>query len=180
MNTRKWSDEMLAAMNVPASMMPERIVPSSEVVGGLSKEASKEIGLAAGTPVCAGGVDCVVATLGMRVLKPGEHVAIIGTSMTWGFIYQQDMPSRDLISMPYVKDPLELTFSFGGAATSGALPKWFRDNFAQIEKQNEKTRRTPSGAEKKVAHILSEGLIVLPYLGERSPIWDVNANDIGL
>jgi sugar (pentulose or hexulose) kinase len=138
MNTRKWSDEMLAAMNVPVSMMPERLVPSSEVVGGLSKEASKEIGLLEGTPVCAGGVDCVVATLGMGILKPGEHVAIIGTSMTWGFIYQQDIPSRDLISMPYVKDPLELTFSFGGAATSGALPKWFRDNFAQIEMQNEK------------------------------------------
>jgi xylulokinase len=180
MNTRKWSDEMLAAMNVPAWMMPERIVPSCEVVGGLSKEASMEVGLAAGTPVCAGGVDCVVATLGMGVLKPGEHVAIIGTSMTWGFIYQQDLPSRELISMPYVKDPLELTFSFGGAATSGALPKWFRDNFAQIEKQNEENggENAYQALEKKAGQIPpgSEGLIVLPYfMGERSPIWDVNA-----
>jgi ribulokinase len=180
LNTHKWSDEMLNAMNIPASMMPERIVPSSEVVGGLSKEAANEMGLVAGTPVCAGGVDCVVATLGMGVLKPGEHVAIIGTSMTWGFIYQQDKPSRDLISMPYVKDPLEFTFSFGGAATSGALPKWFRDNFAQIEKQNEKNggENAYQVLEKTAARIPSgsEGLIVLPYfMGERSPIWDVNA-----
>jgi ribulokinase len=179
-NTRKWSDEMLEAMSIPISSMPERVVPSSEIVGGLSKEAAKEIGLTAGTPVCAGGVDCTVATLGMGVLQPGEHVAIIGTSMTWGFIYQQDKPSRELISMPYVKDPLELTFSFGGAATSGALPKWFRDNFAQIEKQEEKNggENAYQALEKSAVRIPSgsEGLIVLPYfMGERSPIWDVNA-----
>lgn len=180
MNTHKWSDEMLSALNIPSSMMPQRIVPSSEIVGGLSKLVSEELGLLEGTPVCAGGVDCVVATLGMGVLQPGEHVAIIGTSMTWGFIYQQEKPGKELITMPYVKDPLSLSFSFGGAATSGALPKWFRDNFAQIEMQNERNNgeNAYQALEKKAKEIPvgSEQLIVLPYfMGERSPIWDVNA-----
>ena len=175
-----WSDEMLNAMGIPRSMMPERIVESSEIVGGLTNRAAGELGLLPGTPVCAGGVDCAVATLGLGVFEPGSYAATIGTSMCAALIHDEPIVSEGLIEMPYVKDARRLSYSFGGGSTAGAIIKWFRDNFAELEKQAEE-----EGGENAYAVLDnmageippgSEGLIVLPYfMGERSPIWDTNA-----
>ncbi len=178
--TRSWSKQMLEAMGIPERFMPERIVPSGEVVGKLTDKAAKEIGLVSGIPVLAGGIDCIVATLGAGVLDPGQHVAMIGTSMAWGFVHDKPLGPKGLITMPYVKDSTELLYSFGGAATAGALLKWFRDNFAQAEVVNEK--KTGVNAyqvlDKEAEGISagSKGLVILPYfMGERSPIWDLTA-----
>lgn len=61
-----------------------------------------------------------MATLGLGVTRPGQHVAVIGTSMTWGFVHGGGETGRELITMPYVKDAADLLFTFGGAATAGA------------------------------------------------------------
>src|SRR5208283_5217321 len=81
MGARAWSPEMLAALGIPKTIMPERLVESTAVVGGLTPEWASRLGLAAGTPVVAGGVDAAVATFAAGVTQPGQHVAIIGTSM---------------------------------------------------------------------------------------------------
>ena len=67
-----WSIEMLDALGIPAAMMPERLVDSTDVVGGLTANAAQRLGLAAGTPVVAGGVDAAVATLAAGVTQPGS------------------------------------------------------------------------------------------------------------
>lgn len=180
---RCWSEEMLDAMGIPRSMMPERIVESSAVVGGLTESAAAKLGLCSGTPVCAGGVDCVVATLGLGVFEPGRYVAAIGTSMCAALVHDRPLHAKGLIEMPYTFDSKHLSYSFGGAATAGALIKWFRDNFAQSEKRAEE-----QGGESayKVLDLEagklspgSGGLVVLPYfMGERSPVWDTNARGL--
>ena len=121
-----------------------------------------------------------MATLSAGVLREGQHAAMIGTSMCWGFIHAGAPASPGLISMPYVLDDREMTYTFGGAATAGAVIRWFRDTLGDSE-----VARAAAGgpsayellageAEKIAAG--SEGLIALPYfMGERSPIWDVNA-----
>jgi xylulokinase len=81
MNRHYWSYELMDDMGIPRSMMPENIVESRDVVGELTAEAANEVGLLEGTPVCAGGVDCGVASFGLGVFEPGEYVAAIGTSM---------------------------------------------------------------------------------------------------
>lgn len=177
---RTWSGEMLDAMGIPRSMMPERIVESSDIVGGLTQEAAGELGLKEGTPVCAGGVDCVVATLGLGIFEPGRYAATIGTSMCAALVHDKPINAEGLIEMPYVKDAKKLSYSFGGAATAGALIKWFRDNFAEEEKNIEiKGGENAYKALDKAAEAIapgSNGLIVLPYfMGERSPVWDTNA-----
>ncbi|MDR1932099.1 MAG: FGGY-family carbohydrate kinase [Spirochaetales bacterium] len=177
---RGWSEELLAAMDIPLSMMPQRIVESSGIVGVLNKKAAQTLGLKEGTPVCAGGVDCVVATLGLGVFEPGVYAAAIGTSMCAALVHDKPIPAEGLIEMPYVKDAKTLSYSFGGAATAGALIKWFRDNFGQPEKAAEKTGGPDAYAalDKTAKSVAagSEGLILLPYfMGERSPVWDTGA-----
>src|SRR6185295_14522653 len=86
-----------------------------------------------GLPVFSGGVDAAVATLSAGVLREGQHAAMIGTSMCWGFIHAGAPASPGLISMPYVLDDRAMTYTFGGAATAGAVIRWFRDTLGGTE-----------------------------------------------
>jgi xylulokinase len=66
-----------------------------------------------------------------------------------------------------------MVYTFGGAATAGAVIRWFRDTLG--ETRGPSAYELLAGEAAKIA-AGSEGLIALPYfMGERSPIWDVNA-----
>jgi ribulokinase len=181
MHRGQWSQEMLDALGIPARMMPARLVASSDVVGGLTVAAAERLGLQAGTPVIAGGVDAAVATLAAAVTRPGQHVAMIGSSMCWGYITQKVDARHGLVSMPHVFGNPRDAYAFGGAIAAGAAVTWFRDHFCRDETQaatargvdvhdllDAGAREIPAGA---------EGILFLPYLmGERSPVWDARAS----
>lgn len=178
---RTWSDEALQMLGIPRRLMPDRLVQSSDVVGPLLPAWATRLGLLAGTPVVAGGVDAAVATLAAGAARPGNHVAMIGTSMCWGTIRPQVDARHGLISMPHVFNGAQDLYVFGGAITAGASVTWFRETFCQAE--------IAAGAAQGIdPHALLErdaaplppggdGLLFLPYLmGERSPVWDPQAS----
>lgn len=178
---RTWSETALDMLGIPRSMMPDRLVECSEIVGGLLPEMAAKLGLKAGTPIVAGGVDAAVATLAAGVIAPGDHVAMLGTSMCWGYINPDVDAKHGLISMPYVINGLQDNYIFGGAITAGAAISWFRNNFCQQEV--EQARRDNIDVhqllEQQALQVKagSEGVMFLPYLmGERSPIWDPQAS----
>ncbi|MHA6574759.1 FGGY-family carbohydrate kinase [Pseudomonas yamanorum] len=178
---RDWSAEMLAALEIPLAMMPERLLYSGEVVGGLLEEWAQRLGLQTGTPILAGGVDAAMATLAAGVTLPGNHVAMIGTSMCWGYLNQQVDARHGLVSMPHVYNGHQDLYIFGGAITAGASVSWFREQFCQAEEQQARDTGQDSLwlLEQSAAKIPagSEGLLFLPYLmGERSPVWDDRAS----
>lgn len=180
MNTRTWSKELLVEMGIPESMMPQKIVESSDVAGTLTSEAARELGLWEGMPVCAGGIDCGAANIGLGVLEPGIYAAAIGTSMCAALISDQPVEGEDLIIWPYLYKAKELSYYFGGASTAGAIVKWFRNTFAEFDYENEKAGgKNAYQVLDQLAEAISpgsEGLIVLPYfMGERSPLWDPDA-----
>lgn len=180
LKARTWSEECCERLGVPVAILPQRIVESSDVVGEITADAAELTGLTAGTPVVAGGIDAAVATLSAGAFDKGNHVAMIGTSMCWGVVHEGESVSPQLVSMPYVAYPSTKVYTFGGAATAGAVIRWFRDQFGSIE-----VARASQGNEN--AYILLDGeaakippgsdrLVVLPYfMGERSPIWDSDA-----
>ncbi|XBS69480.1 FGGY-family carbohydrate kinase [Acerihabitans sp. KWT182] len=182
MNARRWSDAALDMLGIPRRFMPDRLVDSSAVVGGLLPSAADELGLLPETPVMAGGVDAAVATLAAGVMAPGDHVAMIGTSMCWGYINPEVDAANRLVSMPYVINSRRDNYIFGGAGTAGAAVSWFRDTFCQSEVRA--AAQTP-GVDahdllERQAHGVdagSGGVLFLPYLmGERSPLWDPYAS----
>jgi xylulokinase len=179
-----WSGEMLDLLGIPRTMMPERLVASHEIVGKLTPEAGARVGLPAGVPVLGGGVDAAMATFAAGVTRRGQHVAMIGTSMCWGFITREVDPKHGLVSMPYVFGAADDLYVFGGASTAGGTVTWFRELLRGDDAASSTTcaaadpadlatleagaRDIPAGA---------EGLVFLPYLmGERSPIWDGRAS----
>ncbi len=180
MNTRTWSETLMKEMGIPLDMMPERIVESTDIVGGLTKQIAAELGLIENTPVIASGIDCGAANIGLGVFEPGIFAAAIGTSMCAALISDKPIKGKGLIVWPYLYNAKKLSYYFAGGATAGAIIKWFRNTLCDLEVELEKDGG-PSAyyvldklAEKLPAG--SDGLIVLPYfMGERSPIWDTDA-----
>ncbi len=178
---RTWSHTMLDALGIPRSMMPPRLVESSAIVAPLTSASARRLGLPIGTPVVAGGVDAAVATLAAGARRPGNHVAMIGTSMCWGTI-RPNVDARDgLIAMPHVLNGLRDLYVFGGAITAGASVTWFRENFcaAEVAEGRERGIDPHHLLEERAASVApgSDGIVFLPYLmGERSPVWDANAS----
>lgn len=176
-----WSKDACAALGLDLRLLPERLVRSSETVGTLTRAAAGRLGLTEGTPVIAGGVDAAMATFAAGVTRAGQHVAMIGSSMCWGYITPDVDARRGLVSMPYVYGSSRERYVFGGAITAGASVTWFRDVMASHESAaavaqgtdlhdvlESEARQVPPGA---------EGIVFLPYLmGERSPIWDGEAS----
>ncbi|MDP9045158.1 MAG: FGGY-family carbohydrate kinase [Pseudomonadota bacterium] len=178
---RGWSDESLGMLGIARSLMPDRLVESSAQVGSLLPEWADRLGLPIGLPVVAGGVDAAVATLAAGAARPGNHVAMIGTSMCWGTIRQEVDARHGLISMPHVFNGAHDLYVFGGAITAGASVTWFRETFCQAEIAAGRAQGVdPHALLERDAVALapgSDGLLFLPYLmGERSPVWDAQAS----
>ena len=177
---RCWSQSLLEALGLDARLMPERLLYSGEVVGGLLAEPASRLGLAPATPVLAGGVDAAMATFAAGATRPGKHVAMLGTSMCWGHLNPSADARHGLVSFPHVYRGDRDLYSFGGALTAGASISWFRDLFAQGNDNEAGRQADPHAAFECLAAAVppgSDGLLFLPYLmGERSPIWDARAS----
>lgn len=77
--SRRWQSEVLLAAGVPIGWFPTQIAADA-VVGGLSADAAAGCGLAAGTPVIAGGPDGSVG-IGLLLGSSGHGIAdVAGTT----------------------------------------------------------------------------------------------------
>jgi xylulokinase len=79
LRTREWSREILEACEIPFEWLP-RTHEGPETTGVISASASSVTGLAAGTPVVAGGGDQAAGAVGMGAVEPGIVSLTVGTS----------------------------------------------------------------------------------------------------
>lgn len=172
---KEWSEETVKALGLSVEKLPDKIIKSTDVAGRIEKEFAAVTGLHEGTPVISGGIDAPVAQLSGGAVNRKEHVAMVGTSMCWGFLHGGDHVSPGLVSFPYIIDGEDTIYTFGGGATSGAVPDWFAKQF-ENEYSDKKIEFEKLGKEAAGISPGSEGLLVLPYfMGERSPIWNPDA-----
>jgi autoinducer 2 (AI-2) kinase len=76
---RTWSEEVLSAFDVPASILPA-LHPSGAAVGTVHARAAADTGIPEGTPVFTGGADTQCALLGSGAVAAGDTAAILGTT----------------------------------------------------------------------------------------------------
>lgn len=67
---RRWSREMLEAVDLPSSLLPD-LGESAEILGRVTDDAAAFTGLAAGTPVVGGGGDNACGAAGVGAVAPG-------------------------------------------------------------------------------------------------------------
>jgi xylulokinase len=156
---RRWSDEVLAALEIPREWLPP-VLESPEVSGRAGE----------GVPVAAGAGDQPAGAIGVGVDRPGPLSVALGTS---GVVFAA-LPA-------YAADPEGRVHAFCHAvpgawhamgvmlSAAGSL-HWLRDTIApgaSFETLTGEAERWPPGA---------EGLAFAPYLtGERTPHADPDA-----
>ncbi|MFW9910019.1 MAG: xylulokinase [Candidatus Thorarchaeota archaeon] len=179
---KSWSSRMLDKLDIPKEKLP-RAVESGIILGSVSKEASKQCGLTAGTPVVAGGGDQQCAALGVGVVDEGSIKATTGTG-TFILAHSREMrldpQMRVLCSRHVVPDSFVIEASM---FTTGSALRWFRDHLATEERNVAGDRGVDpyeimtSAAESIPAG--SEGVIHIPhFVGAGAPYWNPNARGV--
>ena len=74
-----WNKGLLKMYKVDPAHMPE-IIDCTDLVGGLTKKAAQELGLAEGTSVFGGGGDTTFVNIGAGCTTPGDTHIYVGTS----------------------------------------------------------------------------------------------------
>jgi xylulokinase len=151
---------------------------STEIAGAVTEAAAQETGLAPGTPVTAGAVDAAAEALSVGVTEPGDLMVMYGTTLFFILVTDRPVPDDRMWATGYVL-PGRYDIA-GGMATSGAITRWFRDEFGAAEVAAEAGGGSNAyAALAEAAGAItpgSDGLICLPYFsGERTPIQDPDA-----
>lgn len=173
----KWDEEVLSILQLEESRLSEP-VPTTYVIQNLVVEICKKTGLTPQNSFVVGASDGCLANLGSNAVEKGVAAATIGTSGAVRVVF--DKPVTDEKERIFCYYLSEDKYVVGGAINNGGIVyRWFRDEFAEIEKEkaeklnidpyvllNERIEKTKPG---------SEGLIFLPFLtGERAPYWNAN------
>ncbi|HXW81532.1 MAG TPA: FGGY family carbohydrate kinase [Acidimicrobiales bacterium] len=168
-STGKWSDQLIEALGLDRSKLPE-IVASSSVIGKVGKAAAEQTGLPGGTPVVGGSGDMMCQLLASGLTRSGRVTVVSGTSSIVATAAAQ--PSAD----PRVMNLRLATgdwarFGIGDAA--GVSFRWFADHLCGAAPTSgpDQVRDLYDRLTAEAATVApgSEGLLFFPYLlGERT------------
>jgi autoinducer 2 (AI-2) kinase len=134
LKTRVWDRSIAKRCGLRDDIFPD-VVECGTVVAKVSAAAAAETGLAAGTPLVAGGGDCQLGTLGVGVVDAGQ-AAIFGGSF-WQYEFNTECgkpsPKYDIRvnchAIPSLWQYEALAFN------PGLVMRWYRDGFCQEEKR---------------------------------------------
>jgi len=179
---RRWSGEMLKALEIPRQWLPE-VTESPQVSACVSARAASETGLLEGTPVVGGGGDQAAQAVGTGIVAEGVVSVTLGTS---GVVFAA--------SETYRVEPEGRLHAFchavpgmwhlmGVMLSAAGSFRWYRDTLGDVERvrAEESGRDSYDLLTEAAAEVPPgcEGLLFLPYLtGERTPYPDPNARGV--
>lgn len=180
---RKFDGDILAQLGIDSSILPE-LVACEDIIGETTGKAALETGLCKGIKVAGGQVDCNAGWLGGGAIEAGDVQINLGTCGNIGVIHDGKKDFiKSMIHFPYTINSESTYITAATTTTGGQSLRFLRDGFSQLEVAIENLAGISSyklldmEAEKVAPG--SNGLIILPYLmGERTPIWDVNARGV--
>ena len=176
-HTKQWDKEILEKVGFPESMFPP-LYDAWEKVGEVTAEASKETGLAEGTPVFAGTDDASPVAITTGSTKDGQCYLSIGSGGNIVANSAAIISHPTCILYPHCIPGLNMIVTV--LSSTGVSYKWMRNNFAQAEiAVSQLTGDDPYVYLDKEASLSkpgSGGIIFLPYMeGDYTPNNDVNA-----
>lgn len=177
-----WHRPFLEALEIPSEKLP-RACSGMEPAGAVTGEAAKLTGLKPGTPVVAGCMDTVAASVGCGVIDAGECFVIMGTAARVCTTLLEPRFDRRFMNCSHSAPGRWL--AIGALNGVGSSWRWIRDTFGQPElaaaARSGQDAYDLLTAEAATAPPGSKGLLFLPYIsGERTPIWNPKARSVFL
>jgi xylulokinase len=176
---RCWSEELLAALDVPRAWLPE-VTESPVASAKVSAVSAAETGLKTGTPVVGGGGDQAAQAVGTGSAVEGIVSVTIGTSGVVFATCNAYRPEPQGRLHAFCHAAPGVWHLMGVMLAAGGSFRWFRDTLGEPER----AQAAASGgdaydlltAAAGNAPAGCEGLLFLPYLcGERTPYPDPHA-----
>ena len=163
-HTRSWDEDLLKALNIPRSMLPE-VKSSSEVYGQTTSPI-------AGVPIAGIAGDQQSALFGQMCHKPGMAKNTYGTGcfllMNTG---PEAVPSKNnlLTTIAWRRGDQTIYALEGSVFIAGAVVQWLRDGLKLI--------RTSAEVEALAAEVPDNGGVYLvpAFAGLGAPHWDAYA-----
>ncbi|MGC9347544.1 MAG: FGGY-family carbohydrate kinase [Anaerolineae bacterium] len=183
----RFDRDMLAEIGIDPGILPD-IYRCEDIVGEVTPEAAAQTGLVPGIPVAAGQVDCNASWVGAGAIEMGDFQSNLGSVGNFGIVHRDvdfnfSEIGRLMINFPYTVDSESNYVTVPTTMTGGQCIRYLRDEFSQYEAEVERVLGTSAydllNLEAADVPPGSDGLIILPFLmGERTPIWDVNARGV--
>jgi xylulokinase len=173
----RWSSEILSAVDVPITFLPE-VGGSAEILGRVTQTAASATGLSVDTPVVGGGSDNASGPAGVGVIKPCEAVASWGTSGTVLAPTSQPIVDPGLRAHTFCHVAPGVWYLIGVVLSAGGAFAWYRDNLARELAEGDDHSRAHVALNDEAAAVApgADGVTFLPYLqGERTPHRDASA-----
>ncbi len=196
-DTRKghegWSRTVCKLVDVNPEHLAE-IVPCTEVVGGLTKEAADELGLPEGTPVFGGGGDATLIGVGAGAVRPGDTHIYSGTSGWVSTVVEKQTVDTGAMIAAIVGAEAGRYNYFAEHETSGKCLEWVKNHLAldeiDIYLEKRDVTQCPENFEEAYTSLYdylskvikdtpagSNGVLFTPWLhGNRCPFEDPNAS----
>ena len=180
MRASAWDEDLCRRIGLDPGKLPP-IFDSHAIVGTVTRQAAAQTGLAAGTPVAAGGLDAACGALGVGVLHAGETQEQGGQAGGMSICIEQYHADPRLILGHHVVPGRWLLQ--GGSVGGGGVMRWLEAELGEPERRRAAGAGTSSFFEldQLAATVPAgcEGVVFLPYLaGERSPIWNEAARGV--
>jgi xylulokinase len=160
---RTWSDEMLAAFDIPRSWLPE-LCESPDVCAHVSDSGAAATGLKVGTPIVGGAGDQPAQAIGSGIISRGQTSLTVGTSGVAFTATDEYLPEPEGRLHTFCHAIPGAWFSMGVMLSAAGGLRWLHDELtpgASYDDLNSKAASVPAG---------SQGLLFAPYLsGERHP-----------
>ncbi|MEG2860028.1 MAG: FGGY-family carbohydrate kinase [Clostridia bacterium] len=169
---KAWIPDAIAFAGIDPAILPEP-VPGASVVGGMSAEMAKRLGMTPGVKLIVGGHDQIMAALGSGAWEAGDVANGMGTVDCITSVMRADTLDMDKLLkynfpvVPFLANDTYVTYAFN--MSGGCAVKWFRDTLAQdIAGMPDAYRRLNQEAPDQPTD-----LYVLPYLaGGGTPYMD--------
>lgn len=188
----RWSEWLCRAHGVERRHFPE-VIGATDIVGPLSQEAARDLGLEEGIPVVGGGGDLTMQALGAGCVEAGDTHVYIGTS-GWvsAVVKSRTLDINHFMASILGARPGHYNY-IGEQETSGKCLEWVRDHIALDEigiyLAKHHVAEDPDSEYSSLLDYLSQvisetpagsgGVIFAPWLhGNRSPFEDPNARGI--
>ncbi len=178
LNTFTWSEEILEAAGIGADVMPQ-LYASTDLAGGITRQAALDTGLLEGTPVFCGCGDGTAASVGSGIAQVGQGYLSLGTSAWISYLDTQPLLDSQQRNFNLAGIAKNSVFPVGSMQAAGSSYNWMRDQLCRAEGMdaaaqgtdiytqiNSRISQVPAGA---------NGVLFMPYLiGERTPWWDAS------
>ncbi len=129
---RRWSTELMARLDLDPALFPP-VVESPEVVGELTSDAARALGLKPGIPVVGGAGDQPAAAIGTGVAKGGIVSATMGTSGVVFAHSDRPVPNQQGLLQSFCHAVPGAWCVFGCMLAAGGSLQWAREVFYASE-----------------------------------------------